>query len=131
MNIGKACAIFEQLESDDYTEVEKLLAVINVVEMETHNGIKKADIIKAFRWFLKNEVKYFWETAWMPIKKMMPKENEDVLLRFAGGGCVAGYWERTELDEIRWFSNTDKGYVTEMEIAPIEWAMLPFDHKGE
>ena len=39
MNIGKACAIFEQIESERYTDEEKLLAIREVIEMPTHNGI--------------------------------------------------------------------------------------------
>lgn len=51
MNIGKACAIFEQIKSDKYTEQEKLQAIKEVIAMPTHNGIRKDEIIGAFRWF--------------------------------------------------------------------------------
>lgn len=50
MNIGKACAIFEQIESDKYTEQDKLQAIKEVIAMPTHNGITKDEILKAFRW---------------------------------------------------------------------------------
>lgn len=50
MNIGKACAIFEQIESDKYTEQDKLQAIKEVITMPTHNGITKVEILKAFRW---------------------------------------------------------------------------------
>lgn len=58
MNIGKACAIFEEIDSDKYTDNEKLIAIHEVLQMPTHNGITKYDIIKAFRWFFEfaNEV---------------------------------------------------------------------------
>lgn len=51
MNIGKACAVFEQINSEKYEEQEKLNAIKQVIEMPTHNSISKAEIINAFRWF--------------------------------------------------------------------------------
>lgn len=51
MNIGKACAIFDQINSDKYTEQEKLNAIKQVIEMPTHNGVTKYKILNAFRWF--------------------------------------------------------------------------------
>lgn len=49
MNVGKACAVFEQVESDGYTDEEKLIAIEMVLDMPTHNGITKDTILKAFR----------------------------------------------------------------------------------
>ena len=56
MNIGKACAIFKQIESDKYTDIEKLIAIDSVLNMETHNGVTKDEILRAFKWFLESEV---------------------------------------------------------------------------
>lgn len=56
MNIGKACAIFEQIDSDKYSDSEKLEAVRNVVEMPTHNGITKDKMLAVLRWFSENVV---------------------------------------------------------------------------
>lgn len=50
MNIGKACAVFEQIESDKYSDDEKLRAIWAVLDMPTHNGITKNEILTAFRW---------------------------------------------------------------------------------
>ena len=50
MNIGKACAIFYQLNSDKYTEEEKALAIYEVMNMPTHNGIKKDVMLEAIKW---------------------------------------------------------------------------------
>ena len=50
MNAGKVCAVFERIESDRYTDEEKLLAIREVIEMPTHNGITKKAILNAFRW---------------------------------------------------------------------------------
>lgn len=50
MNIGKACAIFTQLDSDKYTDDEKVMAIYEVMNMETHNSITKKQLIQAIRW---------------------------------------------------------------------------------
>lgn len=50
MNIGLAIAIFKQLESEKYSDEEKALAIYTVVNMETHNSIKKDDMLKAIKW---------------------------------------------------------------------------------
>ena len=51
MNIGLACAIFQNINSEKYTENGKLEAIKKVLEMPTHNGTTKEEIISAFRWF--------------------------------------------------------------------------------
>ena len=52
MNIGRACGIFMNIDSDNFTEDEKLVAIRDVLkEMVTYNGITKDNILKAFRWF--------------------------------------------------------------------------------
>ena len=55
MNIGKACGIFRQIESDKYTDIEKTIAIDSVLNMETHNGVTKDEILRAFKWFLNSE----------------------------------------------------------------------------
>ena len=56
MNIGRACGIFMNIDSDNFTDNEKLIAINDVLkEMVTYNGITKDAILKAFRWF------YDWE----------------------------------------------------------------------
>lgn len=55
MEKGTAVKIFEQINSDKYTDQEKLIAISYVLNIETHNGIKKDDIIKAFKWFIDGE----------------------------------------------------------------------------
>lgn len=52
MNIGKACAIFMNIESDEYTDVEKGEAILHVIKMPTHNGIAKDCILKVVKWLL-------------------------------------------------------------------------------
>ena len=52
MNIGKACAIFEQLGNENYSDEEKMQAISDVVEMETHISITKGSMLKALAWML-------------------------------------------------------------------------------
>ena len=52
MNIGKACAIFYRIDSDVFTDEEKGTAIMQVCQMETHNGITKAAMLRVIWWLL-------------------------------------------------------------------------------
>ena len=52
MTIGKARAIFEQLDSDKFTEAEKGEAILRVTRMETINSVTKASLLKAVKYLL-------------------------------------------------------------------------------
>lgn len=52
MNLGKAVAIFTQIDSDKYTDEEKGTAIMQVAKMETHNGITKTAMLKVIWWLL-------------------------------------------------------------------------------
>ncbi len=81
MNIGKACAIFDQINSDKYTEQEKLNAIKQVIEMPTHNGVTKDTILNAFRWFfdwaVEESIK--WQTNADRIRSMSDEELAEFL----------------------------------------------------
>ena len=53
MKIGKACAIFMQIDSDEYTAEEKGTAIYEVLKMPTHNGITKDKMLSVI-WYLLN-----------------------------------------------------------------------------
>lgn len=53
MKIGKACAIFMQIDSDEYTVEEKGTAIYEVLKMPTHNGINKDKMLSVI-WYLLN-----------------------------------------------------------------------------
>ena len=59
MNIGKATAIFLNLDSEQFTDEEKATAIYEVMNMPTHNSINKVSMIKALKW-LWNKA-YEWE----------------------------------------------------------------------
>lgn len=50
MHIGKAVAIFSQINSDKYTELEKAEAIYQVAEMPTHNSITKREMLAVIKW---------------------------------------------------------------------------------
>lgn len=52
MNIGKACAIFDQIESEKYTPEEKGEAILLVAQMPTHMSITKGAMLKVIWWLL-------------------------------------------------------------------------------
>ncbi len=52
MNIGKACAIFNQIDNSDYTVEEKGEAILRVLQMPTHMGITKTTMMKVILWLL-------------------------------------------------------------------------------
>lgn len=84
MNLGKACAIFKQLEKDEYTDAEKIEAIRMVLDMETHNSITKLDFMCALAWLWNftyhkvfNGVEALRETPeWIPIR-MRPMTSKE------------------------------------------------------
>lgn len=53
MGIGKDCAIFMNINSDKYTDEEKVSAICSVVEMPTHNGVTKDAMLEVIRYALR------------------------------------------------------------------------------
>ena len=50
MKIQKALLIFDNIESEDFTEEEKAIAIKMVLAMPTKNSVTKDTICKAFLW---------------------------------------------------------------------------------
>ena len=50
MNIGKARAIFDNIENASESIEEKGEAILIVMNMETHNSVTKASMLKVIRW---------------------------------------------------------------------------------
>lgn len=50
MNIGRAVDVFADIESDDYSEAEKALAIYEVLNMPTHMSIKKDSMLSVIKW---------------------------------------------------------------------------------
>lgn len=87
MKIGKACAIFLQIDSEEYTVIEKGEAIYHVMNMPTHNGIKKDVMLSVIKWLFnqcfsleeRNEAPdnaAYWERE---AKKLMAAAGEERL----------------------------------------------------
>lgn len=50
MNIGTATAIFSRINDSDISYKDKITAIGEVVNMPTHNGITKAQMLEVLRW---------------------------------------------------------------------------------
>lgn len=50
MKIRKAMEIFEDINSDEYSDVEKALAIYRVMYIETHNSVTKASMLEVIKW---------------------------------------------------------------------------------
>lgn len=55
MGYGKAIAIFMQIDSDEYSDEEKALAIHRVLHMPTHNGITKDVMLKVISWLFEEK----------------------------------------------------------------------------
>lgn len=66
MNLGKAFAIFKQINSTEFTEEEKTLAIYEVMESPTHMSITKQESIEV--------IKYLWNQAY----KISEVDSEEV-----------------------------------------------------
>lgn len=60
MNHGLACAIFRNIHKSVWTDEDKGMAIKTVLEMETHNSISKADMLKV--------IKYLWDMIFEEVK---------------------------------------------------------------
>lgn len=55
MNLGEAVTIFTNIHNSKRTSDEKKQAIKIVVDMETHNGITKQEILNALDWLISQE----------------------------------------------------------------------------
>lgn len=56
MNRGRALAIFENIENAKENENEKALAIRMVLDMVTHNSVKKSSMLKV--------IEYLWNQCY-------------------------------------------------------------------
>lgn len=65
MTLGKACAIFLQIDSEKYTDEEKAIAIHETMNMPTHMSITKDSMLAV--------IKYLWH------KKYIFETEEDII----------------------------------------------------
>lgn len=56
MSKGKAIAIFKDIHNEAAEVDEKINAVQEVICMETHNSITKADMMEVLRWLMEEYI---------------------------------------------------------------------------
>lgn len=92
MRIGKACAIFLNIDSPDYSPNEKGRAIQMVADMPTHNGITKDSMLRVIKWLWSWVFSESSLTTVADLLAVMPDEQLSVLLAsFAASGCVPAY----------------------------------------
>lgn len=144
MNIGRACGIFINIESDNFTEDEKLVAIRDVLkEMVTYNGITKDNILKAFRWFFDWAVEETVEETvdipdlirlieeqpkggeWIPCSERLPEDTKTKIITLSDGSVEGGYYS-----EENWWCVGDS---INLEVVKTEnviaWMLLPPAYK--
>lgn len=60
MNIGKAFAVFQQIESKKYTKDEKYEAIHDVINAATINSITKRQVLDVVSYLFEEHNKYRW-----------------------------------------------------------------------
>ena len=102
MNIGKAFAVFQQIESKKYTKDEKYEAIHDVINAATINSITKKQVLDVVSYLFDEQNKYRWHD----LRKNpadLPEDNKDVLVTIKGG-CVNRTWH----DSCGWRNATAK-----------------------
>lgn len=90
MNIGKAFAVFQQMESKKYTKDEKYEAIHDVINAATINSITKRQVLDVVSYLFEEHNKYRWHD----LRKNpddLPEDSKDVLVTVKGG-CVNRTW---------------------------------------
>lgn len=109
MNIGKAFAVFQQIDSEKYTKDEKNEAIQNVINAATINSITKRQVLDVVSYLFDEQNKYRWHD----LRKNpadLPEDNKDVLVTIKGG-CVnrtwhdSCGWRKTTAKKARYYSN--------------------------
>ena len=127
MNIGKAMAIFHNINSDKYSETEKAMAIYRVMHMETHNSVTKNSMLKVIRWLWDRQFNFMDYCEWIPVSESLPKNISTVIVQvkeiikptFGWYGSING-WRLS-----------DKDYKGLTGFSVIAWMPLPEPYKEQ
>ena len=116
MNIGKAFAVFQQIESKKYTKDEKYEAIHDVI-----NSITKKQVLNVVSWLFNKQQKYRWHDL-RDNPNDLPEDNKQVLVSIKDG-CIHRTWHdshgwRNRNSKIRYYS--DKSVLAWREIEEFE-----------
>ncbi len=118
MNIGDVWAVFKQINSDKYTDAEKLDAIDVVVNAETHNSMRKDEILEAFKWFLS-------KNKWISVKDRLP-DGECLAVGFQNE-MIIGYVDKDEASGAGYSAENDSEILHDVT----HWMPLPKPPKGD
>ena len=90
MNIGKAFAVFQQIESKKYTKDEKYEAIHDVINAATINSITKKQVLNVVSWLFNKQQKYRWHDL-RDNPNDLPEDNKQVLVSIKDG-CIHRTW---------------------------------------
>lgn len=76
MKIGKAVAIFYEIKSDKYSDVEKFEAINIVADMATHNSVTKDAMLRVIRWLAEPRQSESERIVWNEVY-LRPVNDED------------------------------------------------------
>lgn len=121
MNIGKAFAVFQQIESKKYTKDEKYEAIHDVINAATINGITKRQVLDVVSYLFEEQNKYRWHDL-RDNPNDLPEDNKQVLVSIKDG-CIHRTWHdshgwRNRNSKIRYYS--DKSVLAWREIEEFE-----------
>lgn len=124
MNIGRACGIFMNIDSDNFTEDEKLVAIRDVLkEMVTYNSITKDNILKAFRWFFDWAVEEASADSgeWKKTAEEKPDYTRHVIITYGSSRHASKYGYYFKKED-KWYR--DHRCIEEIE-PPYAWTEMP------
>ena len=135
MNIGKAFAVFQQIESKKYTKDEKYEAIHDVINAATINSITKKQVLNVVSWLFNKQQKYRWhdlrknptdlpdvphpERTWFEV---VQEDNEDCIPRATMQyDDEYGFGFYQEIYAARSFGYVDTEFKTveELDLAPV------------
>lgn len=137
MNKGIAYAIFNDIKSEKYTPIEKVIAINEILGMETHNSVTKEKIIDAFRWFCDSEEIEQPKTDWIPCEERLPEcewgsESEELMYQLKDTDSIeVGYYGEGGRYRDKYF-RTYRDYFEGVDASDvIAWQPLPAPYKKE
>ena len=135
MNIGKAFAVFQQIDSKNYTKDEKYEAIHDVINAATINGITKRQVLDVVSYLFEEQNKYKWhdlrknpddvpdvphpESTWFEV---VQEDNEEEIPRAAMQyDDEYGFGFYQEIYAARSFGYVDTEFKTveELNLAPV------------
>ena len=135
MNIGKAFAVFQQIDSKKYTKDEKYEAIHDVINASTINGITKRQVLDVVSYLFEEQNKHKWhdlrknpndvpdvphpESTWFEV---VQEDNEEEIPRAAmqyDDEYGFGFYQEIYSSRSFGYVDTEFKTVEELNLAPV------------